>query len=79
VSLLKLTSCNPFVSLCKNSLIVDWRDTKRSRCLWFDPLSMIVDCSLRVGLVRPNWANISWCVLFLFSLYLLLVVLCFSL
>ena len=27
----------------------------------------------------PNWVNISWCVLFLFSLYLLHVVLCFSL
>jgi len=26
VSFLKLISCNPFVSLCKNSLIVDWRD-----------------------------------------------------
>jgi len=26
VSFLKLTSCNPFVSLCNNSLIVDWRD-----------------------------------------------------
>ena len=26
MSLLKLISCNPFVSPCKNSLIVDWRD-----------------------------------------------------
>jgi len=36
VSLLKLTSCNPFVSLCKNSLIVDWRDESlpQSRSSW---------------------------------------------
>jgi len=34
--LLKLTSCNPFVSLCKNSLIVDWRDQclPQSRFSW---------------------------------------------
>jgi len=36
VSLLKLTSCNSFVSLCKNSLIVDWRDQSlpQSRSSW---------------------------------------------
>jgi hypothetical protein len=36
VSLLKLISCNPFVSLCKNSLIVDWRDQSlpQSRSSW---------------------------------------------
>ena len=26
MNLLKLISCNPFVSLCKNSMIVEWRD-----------------------------------------------------
>jgi len=33
---LKLTSCNPVVSLCKNSLIVDWRDQSlpQSRSSW---------------------------------------------
>ena len=36
MSLLKLISCNPFVSLCKNSLIVDWRDQSlpQSRSSW---------------------------------------------
>ena len=36
MSLLKLISCNPFVSLFKNSLIVDWRDQSRpqSRSSW---------------------------------------------
>jgi len=31
-----LISCNPFVSLCKNSLIVDWRDQSllQSRSNW---------------------------------------------
>jgi len=31
-----LISCNPFVSLCKNSLIVDWRDQSllHSRSSW---------------------------------------------
>jgi len=36
VSLLKLIYCNPFVSLWKNSLIVDWRDQSlpHSRSSW---------------------------------------------
>jgi len=36
MSLLKLISCNPFVSLFKNSLIVDWRDQSlpQSRSSW---------------------------------------------
>jgi len=31
-----LISCNPFISLCKNSLIVDWRDQSllQSRSSW---------------------------------------------
>jgi len=56
-ALLKLNFCNFFVSLCKNSLIVDWRDQSLSR----------------VGQVGPNWVNIFWCVcfalLFIFCLW----------
>ena len=55
--LLKLISCNPFVSFCKNSLIVDWRDQSLPR----------------VCQVGPNWVNISWCCLFFSTLFILFI------
>jgi hypothetical protein len=48
VSLLKLISCNPFVSLCKNSLIVDWRDQSlpQSRSSWTELGNHLLVCVL---------------------------------
>ena len=48
MSLLKLISCNPFVSLCKNSLIVDWRDQSlpQSRSSWTELGNHLLVCLL---------------------------------
>jgi len=46
VSLLKLISCNSFVSLCKNSLIVDWRDQSlpQIRSSWTELVQQSLVC-----------------------------------
>ena len=48
MSLLKLISCNLFVFLCKNSLIVDWRDQSlpQSRSSWTELGNHLLVCLL---------------------------------
>ena len=62
MSLFKLISCNSFVSLCKNSLIMDWRDQSlpQSNSSWTELGKQSLMC------------------LFLFSLYLLIVFMLFT-
>jgi len=56
MSLLKLISCNPFVSLFKNSLIVDWRDQSlpQSRSSWAELGNHFLVCF--VSLVSLSFA-----------------------